>query len=285
VEIPPRDLDCATIDQPMRSAATRRVLSLEAAGFAAVDVLIWMNEYLDLPHRLLGAPATPWRPSEVMIEAGFVSALGLAVILVSQLMFRRLAYLESLLILCASCERVSDNGRWMRFEEFVAGRDRRQTTHGMCPDCFDSEMDAEPTRADGPAVMHAQMSSRMPPVRTLLVAGLCGLITILALDEYWDLPARTFGSLPTPIRHHEFAIEVIAAVAVFTLILHALREPLRRMQQLTHLLTMCAWCRRVQVKGEWMSIDEFLKRRDDVRTSVSLCPECYAKTAARNSAA
>lgn len=110
-------------------------LLLEALGFVFVALLIWVNEYLDLPHLLLGAPVTPMRPVEVAIESGFVLLLGAAVTGVSWLTFRRLAYLESLLILCASCQRVGDEGRWMDFEDFVEARDFTETTHGMCPDC------------------------------------------------------------------------------------------------------------------------------------------------------
>jgi hypothetical protein len=118
-----------------RSRAVTETLLLEALAFIFVALLIWVNEYLDLPHMVFGAPATPWRPVEVAIESGFVCLLGAAVTAVSWLTFRRLAYLESLLILCASCQRVGDEGRWLPFELFVAARDRMDTTHGMCPDC------------------------------------------------------------------------------------------------------------------------------------------------------
>jgi hypothetical protein len=118
-----------------RSRAVTETLVLEALAFIFVALLIWVNEYLDLPHLLLDAPATPWRPLQVAIESGFVLLLGAAVTAVSWLTFHRLAYLESLLILCAGCQRVGDEGRWLPFEHFVRSRDRMETTHGMCPDC------------------------------------------------------------------------------------------------------------------------------------------------------
>jgi hypothetical protein len=120
---------------PRNARAVNEALLLEALGFIFVALLIWVNEYLDLPHLLLGAPSTPWRPVEVAIESGFVLLLGTAVTGVSWLTFRRLAYLESLLTLCAACQRVGDDGRWMPFEMFVQARDRTETTHGICPDC------------------------------------------------------------------------------------------------------------------------------------------------------
>ena len=120
---------------PKRSRAVNEALLLEALGFIFVALLIWVNEYLDVPRLVFGSPATPFRPIEVAIESGFVLLLGAAVTGVSWLTFRRLAYLESLLILCASCQRVGDEGRWLDFESFVESRDRLETTHGMCPDC------------------------------------------------------------------------------------------------------------------------------------------------------
>jgi hypothetical protein len=40
---------------------------------------------------------------------------------------------------------------------------------------------------------------------------------------------------------------------------------------------MCAWCRRVSVNGEWISIDQFLQQRKNTTSSVGLCPDCYSK--------
>jgi hypothetical protein len=118
-----------------QSRAVTETLVLEALAFVFVALLIWVNEYLDLPHLLLDAPSSPWRPLQVAIEAGFVLILGAAVTAVSWLTFHRLAYLESLLILCAGCQRVGDEGRWLPFEIFVQSRDRLETTHGVCQDC------------------------------------------------------------------------------------------------------------------------------------------------------
>src|SRR4029434_11108061 len=119
---------------PRDARAVNEALLLEALGFIFVALLIWVHEYLDLPHMLLDAPPTPWRPVEVAIESGFVLLLGTAVTGVSWLTFRRLAYLESLLILCAACQRVGDEGRWMDFEVFLHSRTRVATKLGLSRD-------------------------------------------------------------------------------------------------------------------------------------------------------
>ena len=122
-------------------------------------------------------------------------------------------------------------------------------------------------------------TSYLPPIITLAVAGFIGLIVIFALDEYWDLPARSFGAMLKPIRPYEFSIKVVAALCLFITVLGVLREAILRIQRLSHMLTMCAWCRRVSVNGEWISIDQFLQQRKNTTSSVGLCPDCYGKKA------
>jgi hypothetical protein len=126
---------------------------------------------------------------------------------------------------------------------------------------------------------HGRRTSYLPPIITLAVAGFIGLIVIFALDEYWDLPARSFGAMLKPIRPYEFSIKVVAALCLFITVLGVLREAILRIQRLSHMLTMCAWCRRVSVNGEWISIDQFLQQRKNTTSAVGLCPDCYGKQA------
>jgi len=120
----------------------------------------------------------------------------------------------------------------------------------------------------------------LPPVITLAVAGFVGLIVIFALDDYWDLPAKSFGALLKPIRPYEFSIKVVAALGLFITVLGVLRQAILRIKRLSRMLTLCAWCRKVSVDGEWISIDQFLQQRRNTTSSVGLCPDCYGKKAA-----
>jgi hypothetical protein len=123
-------------------------------------------------------------------------------------------------------------------------------------------------------------TSYLPPIITLAVAGFLGLIVIFALDEYWDLPARSFGAMLKPIRPYEFSIKVVAALCLFITVLGVLREAVLRIQRLSNMLTLCAWCRRVSVDGEWISIDQFLHQRKNTTSSIGLCPDCYGRKVA-----
>ena len=57
------------------------ILGLELIGFGAVIALIWLDEYVDLPHRFFGALKTPLRPQEFWLEA--LSVLFVAIAIVS----------------------------------------------------------------------------------------------------------------------------------------------------------------------------------------------------------
>jgi hypothetical protein len=119
--------------------SARRLLSMQALGIVAVVALIWSNEYLDLPHLLFGEVATLPRFGEFAVEAVVAIAFGAVVMLTTWQMCRRVAYLESLLLLCASCQRIGVDGEWVSFEQLVAARDHLATTHGICSQCYDAQ--------------------------------------------------------------------------------------------------------------------------------------------------
>lgn len=112
------------------------VLSLEVLGFVLLGALVWAHEYFDIAHHVFGAPATIPRFSEIVIELSLVGIVGVAVTRASWLAFRRIAYLESFLVLCARCHRVKTKGQWTPLEQFMENRDGISTTHGICPQCF-----------------------------------------------------------------------------------------------------------------------------------------------------
>jgi hypothetical protein len=110
------------------------VVALEAAGFLTIVALIWIDELWDLPYYLFGASPTPFRPAEAIAESGLVVLMGAAIIVASIRILRRVAYLESMIVLCAWCRRVRMDDSWVSIEEFLHVH-RRTTSHGICPDC------------------------------------------------------------------------------------------------------------------------------------------------------
>jgi len=112
----------------------RLIRFIESFGFATVVSVIWLDELLDLPHLLFGAPVSPVRVEEALFESVGVTLLGVAVFLATGRILRRLAILEKFVTICAWCRRVRRGGEWLSLEHYFAQHES-STSHGICPDC------------------------------------------------------------------------------------------------------------------------------------------------------
>lgn len=113
-------------------------------------------------------------------------------------------------------------------------------------------------------------------LRWLILAAIA-LVAVFGLDEYWGLAERMFGGAERDVaRHTEFILEAGAACMLAGACAVAYRRLAAREHALSELLTVCAWCRRVSVDGQWITIEAFLESREGARTSVGLCPSCLS---------
>jgi hypothetical protein len=118
-----------------RRDARNRTIAIEVTGFVLVAIIIWCNELFDLPHHLLGAPASPTRLGEAGIESLALLMVAIVVIRTTAGLFRRLAEQAQQLITCSACQRVQYRGEWMEFREYVEETANTRSTDGMCPVC------------------------------------------------------------------------------------------------------------------------------------------------------
>jgi hypothetical protein len=119
----------------LRSVIFRRTLLLEGAGFLLIVAIIWMDEILDLPHLLFGAAPTPLRLGEGWLESALTIAVGTVIVTITYRAFRRIEYLESLVVMCAWCRRVRTQDEWLTVEAFLERQHNAHTTHGICEGC------------------------------------------------------------------------------------------------------------------------------------------------------
>ena len=119
----------------VRGVVFRYTLMLEAAGFALIIAIIWLDELLDLPRLLFGAAPTPVRVGEGLLESVLTVLVGAIVVGITYRAFRRIQYLESLIVLCAWCRRVRANEEWLSVEDFLEREHNAHTTHGICSTC------------------------------------------------------------------------------------------------------------------------------------------------------
>lgn len=60
--------------------------------------------------------------------------------------FNSLKRLQGLLPICCYCKRIrNEKEYWEQVEEYISERSDASFTHGICPDCFESRVWAEPT--------------------------------------------------------------------------------------------------------------------------------------------
>ena len=132
----------------------RRILSIELVGFVAVMIAIWINEFLDLPHRVFGQPLVPFNVIEALFESLVIALLAAGVMRLTRKLTMRVTELESLLPICSFCKRIRKPGAdpekqesWEVMERYIHARTGSQFSHGLCPDCLEKHYGEEMRRA------------------------------------------------------------------------------------------------------------------------------------------
>lgn len=111
------------------------ILGLELLGFAAVIAILWLDEYVDLPFRFLGAAKTPLRPQEFWLEALSVLLVATGVVVATLWVFRRLRVAEGFIQVCAWCRKVHLGEDWISFEQYLRRAHDVLSSHSICPEC------------------------------------------------------------------------------------------------------------------------------------------------------
>ena len=118
-----------------KSTFTKEVLLFEGIGFALVVSLLWLNEALDLPHKLLGAPTTPVNWRESILESLVVGALAVGTLGWTYRALARIRYLEGYFRVCMYCKRIQAGDQWIPIEQYVIDHTEAVLSHSICPEC------------------------------------------------------------------------------------------------------------------------------------------------------
>ncbi len=118
-------------------------------------------------------------------------------------------------------------------------------------------------------------------ILALELIGFAAILAVIWLDEYLDVPFRYFGALKTPPRPSEYWFETICVLVLATAVVSATLWVFRRLRFLEHFIRVCAWCRKVEVDGEWVSFEQYMRRQHDVKSTHGICPECRAGASKR----
>jgi hypothetical protein len=108
------------------------------------------------------------------------------------------------------------------------------------------------------------------------VGFLCILI-ICYLDELLHLPALIFSEHPFAQLYRQSTLNILLVLAVWFLVSRSTRRILERITYLEKFMRVCAWCRRIHFKGEWMPLEEFMRQSFDTPTTHGICLQCLTR--------
>jgi len=113
----------------------RKIIAIEIIVFLLIIVFIWMEEIFDLPHLLLNAEPTPVNYEESLMETIVFTAIFGFLIYHSIRILIKIRSLESYIRICAGCNKIYIDGRWISLEEYFNAHVYKKTSHGLCDDC------------------------------------------------------------------------------------------------------------------------------------------------------
>jgi len=105
-------------------------------------------------------------------------------------------------------------------------------------------------------------------------AGFLGIIILCYLNELLKLPSLLFSEHPFDFMFRRSTVEILLILAVWLLVSSSTRRLLKQVQELEAFMRVCAWCRRIDHKGEWMPLEKFMLKGFDTLTTHGICPEC-----------
>ncbi len=113
------------------------ILRIINIAFATVIVIIWLDELLDLPYRLLLGVPTPVNLIEAVIETILIVIVWRISYASCCNLLNKINILEGMLPICSSCKKIrNDQQQWEPVEQYVSAKTQASFTHSLCPDCL-----------------------------------------------------------------------------------------------------------------------------------------------------
>jgi hypothetical protein len=118
------------------SARSMTIIIAEVLMFIAMLIVLWLDEFIDIPYQLFGDPPTPFRLAEFIIETVTCTIMGLVLIIGTVLLLRKNERIEQFLRVCAWCRKVWLDDSWIPMEQYLEKKHTLQSTHGICSECL-----------------------------------------------------------------------------------------------------------------------------------------------------
>ena len=112
------------------------------------------------------------------------------------------------------------------------------------------------------------------------VIGFLVIIVLSWTNELTDLPHFIGGVHYVP-NWRESALETLIVLLVATPVLILTKRLVSRLYYLEGFLRVCAWCKKLEQDGEWISLEEFFERKFQTETSHGMCVACLDEMRAK----
>lgn len=119
-----------------------------------------------------------------------------------------------------------------------------------------------------------------PQLKKVLFYQAVGFLTLILISwlmEATDLRALILGQHPYISDYSESAFEMLFVFVVWLLVAGSTRRLLGQVRYLQGFMRVCAWCRRINCKDQWMRLEQFMHERFDTRATHGICPDCLRK--------
>jgi hypothetical protein len=103
-------------------------------------------------------------------------------------------------------------------------------------------------------------------------------MAMILMDEIYDIPKKYFALYTNVPEVWEGSFEVITLLVIAIVILLMTNRLVLRLFHLEGLLTVCAWCSRIQHEGKWISVEKVFSSGFDTKTTHGMCPDCFEKS-------
>jgi len=117
-------------------AFSRKILVFESLGFGLIIIFLWLEEILDIPHYIMGAPSTPVNLPESLLETIVIMILYGIILYYTIKFLAKIRHLEGFLHVCSFCKRIEVDGEWITLEKFMSNYSDVIMSHGLCTECL-----------------------------------------------------------------------------------------------------------------------------------------------------
>lgn len=114
---------------------TQKLISIEIIGFLIGILFIWLDEFIDIPHHIFGAPDTPVNWREAVFESSILIIICIIAISTTVKLMKQIKYLEGFLPVCSFCKKIRVGKEWVPIEDYISKKSDAKFTHSLCPDC------------------------------------------------------------------------------------------------------------------------------------------------------